>query len=465
MGAKALAVISKGAQLCWRTARAWCGRLWAWYKALYKGRRWYVKTAIAAASLVVLLALYLFLVDINFLWLFGRSPGLESIRRPNTAEASVIYSADGVQIGKFFSENRTPVDYDDVNPVFWQVLIDTEDERYYSHFGIDFAGLFAVVKDMIVRHEARGASTITQQLAKNMFRVRTEYSTGLLGYIPGVNMLIMKSKEWIIATKLEMVYDKKEILTMYANTVDFGSNAFGIKTACKTYFNTTPSQLTIEQAAVLVGMLKATTYYNPKVNPKNALRRRNTVLQNLANNRHITQAECDSLSQIPIALSYNVEGNYDGQAPYFREAVAQELKEWCRDNGYDLYTSGLQIYTTIDSRMQRYAEEAANKQMRQVQRNFNNHWGKEEPWRDRQHRVIPGFVEDIAKRLPVYKYLSQRYDGNADSIAYHLNKPHKVKLFDYDDGVIEQEISTLDSIRYMLRFMHCGFVAMEPQTG
>lgn len=229
------------------------------------------------------------MVDINFLWLFGKSPGFSQIMHPTTSEASEIYSADGVMIGKYFSENRTPVKYEEVNPLFWKALIDTEDERFYKHFGVDFTGLFAVAKDIIVHHEARGASTITQQLAKNMFRVRTQYSTGLLGYIPGVRMLIMKSKEWIIATKLEILYDKKEILTMYANTVDFGSNAYGIKTACKTYFNTTPSEMTAEQAAVLVGMLKATTYYNPITNPENSLQRRNTVLHNLMTHKDITK--------------------------------------------------------------------------------------------------------------------------------------------------------------------------------
>lgn len=172
-------------------------------------------------------------------------------------------------IGKYFNENRTPVKFEDVNPVFWKALIATEDERFYSHHGIDYKGLVSAVKDAVVHHDARGASTITQQLAKNMFRMRTNYSTGLLGMIPGVRMLIVKSKEWIIATKLEMTHNKNEILTMYANTVDFGSNAFGIKTAAKTYFNCSPKDLTVEQAAVLVGMLKATTYYNPLTNPEN----------------------------------------------------------------------------------------------------------------------------------------------------------------------------------------------------
>lgn len=439
--------------------------VWPWYKSLYQGRPWYVKTGVALLSGLIALIIYLGAVDLNFLWLFGKSPGFAQIKNPNTSSASEIYSADGKLIGKYFNENRTPVKYEEVNPQFWKALIDTEDERFYRHIGIDFQGLFGAAKDALVGNDARGASTITQQLAKNMFRVRTQYSTGLLGKIPGIKILIMKSKEWIIALKLEMLYEKNDILTMYANTVDFGSNSYGIKTASKTYFNTTPANLTTEQGAVLVGMLKATTHYNPIANPKNSLRRRNVVLQNMVTKGDLSKKQYDSLSVIPIKLSYSVESNYDGQALYFREAVANYLKDWCEENGYDLYSSGLKIYTTIDTRMQKYAEEAARKQMKQIQRNFNNHWGKNDPWIDENGKVIPGFIEQIAQRQPVYKYLAAKYQNNPDSITYYLNKPHKVKLFDYDEGTIEKEMSTMDSIRYMVRFMHCSMVAMEPQTG
>ena len=445
----------------WQKIRAF----WPWYKNLYKGRAWYTKSLIGFVSCIAAFFIYLGMVDTNFLWLFGKSPGFSRIMNPETHQASEIYSADGKLIGKFFNENRTPVKFEDVNPTFWKVLVDTEDERFYKHHGIDFTGMLAAAKDIIVHHDARGASTITQQLAKNMFRVRTQYSTGLLGYIPGIKMLVMKSKEWIIATKLELVYDKKDILTMYANTVDFGSNAFGIKTACKTYFNTTPSELTLDQMAVLVGMLKATTYYNPRINPKNSLKRRNIVLSNMLRHNDINRAQYDSISAKPITLNYSVESNYDGEALYYREYLANYLKDWCEENDYDLYSSGLKIYTTLDSRMQEYAEQAAIKQMKIVQRNFKNHWGNEEPWQDENHKVIPGFIEGIAKKLPVYKYLSNKFENSPDSIDYYLNKPHTVKLFDYEKGFIEEQMSTMDSIRYMVHFMHCAFVAMEPQTG
>ena len=456
--------------------RGLMGRIWKsfwktvkktghWYAWLYKGKPWYVKILAAILTLIFLFFLYLGAVDNNFLWLFGKSPSMQTIKNKRPSQASEIYSSDNEQIGKFFSENRTPVKYEEVSPVFWRALIDTEDERFYSHHGIDYTAFIAALKDYLLHNDARGASTITQQLAKNLFRTRSEYSTGLLGNIPGLKMLIMKSKEWITAYKLEYFFTKEEILTQYANTVDFGSNAFGIKTAAKTYFGITPKELTAEQSAVLVGMLKATTYYNPRINPDNALKRRNVVLANMLEHGDITQEAFDSLKTTDIHLDYSVENAYDGQANYFREAVANYLKDWCRDNGYDLYTDGLKIYTTLDTRMQKYAEAAAIKQMRQVQRNFNSHWGTTNPWQDERHQEIRNFIEDIAKRQPYYKQLLQKFPTEPDSILFYLNKPHKVKLFDYENGFIEKEISTMDSIRYMVRFMHCGFVAMEPNTG
>lgn len=441
-------------------------RFFRWYISLYKGTKWYTKMITVILSFFAALILWLGAVDINLFWLFGSSPGfINGGLDEHAAEASEIYSADGKMIGKFYNENRSPVSYDDVNPMFWKALIDTEDERFYKHWGIDPIGVFGAAKDAATGHGGRGASTITQQLAKNLFRTRQNYSRGLLGKVPGMKMLVLKSKEWIIATKLEMKYNKEDILTMYANTVDFGSNAFGIKTAAKTYFSTTPKKLKIEECAVLVGMLKATTYYNPRTNPKNALARRNQVLENMVTHGDLSREECDSLKELPIDLNIVVETPNDGMAQYFRNGVADELKDWCKANDVDLYADGLKIYTTLDTRMQKYAEEAVTKQMRQVQRNFNEHWRGQHPWQDENHKEIPGFIEDIAKKLPLYQKLEARYGENSDSINIELNRPHMVKLFDYEKGEIEMKMSTLDSIRYMVAFMHCGFVAIEPNTG
>ena len=446
---------------------------WAWYKSIYKGRPWYIKTVSVLGTLVVLFMLYLGAVDLNLFWLFGKSPGWSEIKEHRTAQASELYSADGVLLGKYFNENRIPVEYKDVAPVFWQALISTEDERFYDHWGVDPLGLVGAAKDAATGRGGRGASTITQQLAKNMFRVRTQYSTGLVGKIPGVKILIMKTKEWITALKLEIYFastkgrkeGKNEILVQYANTVDFGHNAFGIKIASKTYFNTTPNKLTADQAAVLVGMLKATTFYNPISHPENSLKRRNVVLENMLTHGYLDRTQFDTLKAKPIDCSeFKPEENYDGQAKYFREAIAKYLDKWLDENGLNLYTAGLKIYTTVDSRMQKYAEEAAIKQMKQVQRNFNSHWGKTNPWQDEHHNEIKNFIEDIAKRQSYYKFLKNKFNDNQDSIDYYLNKPHKVKVFDYEKGEIEKEMSTMDSIRYMVRFMHCSFVAIEPQT-
>ena len=437
---------------------------WSWYKGLYKGRRWYVKLLLGLVSFILLIIVYLGMVDLNFLWLFGKSPGFYSILHPPSSIASEIYSADGVRIGKFYNENRSPVKYEDVNPVFWTALVDTEDERFFSHYGIDPYGLAGALKDAIVHRQPRGASTITQQLAKNMFRVRTQYSTGLLGKIPGISIVVKKSKEWVIATKLEIVYTKQEILTMYANTVDFGSNSFGIKTACSTYFSTTPKEMTTNQAATLVGMLKGTTVYNPILHPDKSLQRRNTVLQNMVSHQHLSEQEYATLHTLPMDLHFHSDIQSNNQWTYFQDAVEANLQEWSKANGYDLYTSGLKIYTTLDTRIQQHAEIAVRQQMELVQASFDHDWGTDAPWREEDGRVTPHFIEKLVKKLPVYKYLEKRYAGNTDSIDYYLNQPHKVKLFDYRQP-IEREMSTLDSLRYMVQFMHCGFIAMDPQSG
>lgn len=448
------------------TCNGW-RRFKVWYKGLYKGRPWYTRTLIAIATMIVCFILFLIAVDINFLWLFGKSPSTSSIMHPPTLEASYIYSADGVEIGKYFDENRTIVKYDEINPEFFTVLISTEDERFYKHHGIDFGGLAAAAKDLLLHGRARGASTITQQLVKNMFRMRTnkEYSTGLLGYIPGVKMLIVKSKEWIIATKLEIFYSKQQILEMYANTVDFGSNAYGIKTAAKTYFDTTPDKLKIQECAVLVGLLKATSTYNPRLNPKNSLRRRNIVLKGMCDQGKITKAQCDSISAMPIELHYTVDNAYSGQALYFKQEVARQLEEWCQNTGYDLNTDGLKIYTTIDTRMQRYAEQAVTEKMKIVQRNFKEHWGDSDCWVDENGKTIANFVEDKAHNTDVYHRLLARFPNNLDSVDYYMNLPHRVHLFDYENDSLYMEMSSMDSVRYMLHFMHTGFIAMEPANG
>ncbi len=442
------------------------------------GGPWYKRIAVWLITLVLMLLLLLLAVDNNLFYLFGRSPGFHQINNPVTNDASEIYSSDSVLIGRFFSENRTPVEYDDISPRLIRTLIATEDERFYHHHGIDVVALGSAIKDMFGGH-ARGASTITQQLAKNLFRVRTEYSTGLLGNIPGVRIGVMKAKEWIVAVKLEMTYSKEEILTMYLNTVDFGSNSFGIKTAARTFFGTTPDKLNYEQSAMLVGMLKATSAYNPRRHPEAAQQRRNIVLQNLYNSGGLiidgyraTATQLDSLQALPIELNNAAtESIYDGLADYFRTHLQAHINALCdrglirgqQQHRLDLYADGLKIYTSIDMRLQRYAEAAVSQEMRAIQQRFDDHWRGITPWRDRYGRELPGFIERIAKQSPHYKQLSERFPDQSDSIDYYMNLPHRMTLFSYD-GPIVRDISTMDSIRYMVSFMHCGFIALEPDT-
>ena len=425
-----------------------------WYVRLYKGKPWWKRTLLAVFSFFFLLFFYIFGVSVNLLWLFGRMPSMDNILHPENDEASVIYSADGQLLGKFFKENRTPVKFEDVNPFFFTTLIDTEDERFYHHHGVDFKGIGAAIKD-ILHGNPRGASTITQQLVKNMFRVRTRYSTGLLGNIPGVRILIMKTKEAIIATQLEMCYTKDEILRMYVNTVDFGSNAFGIRTAAKTYFNTTPKELKPEECAVLVGLLKATSTYNPHTNYDNSLRRRNVVLNNLYSHGHLSMRERDSLSSLPIDIShYKIENVYDGSAPYIRQEIASFLTDKFEELGLgtvDLYSDGLRIYTSIDSRMQRYAESAVLNYLKTLQRSFQP-----------SSRVIDRYTDNVIKTLPRYRQLQ---DGPPDSLNHYLrdeiNRPHQLTINDPYLGPRTVMMSTRDSIRTMLGFLQAGFVVIE----
>ncbi|MCH5179402.1 MAG: transglycosylase domain-containing protein [Prevotellaceae bacterium] len=430
--------------------------LWRWYSGLYRGKSWYKRVLTAAVSLVLLLFFYVFAVYVNLLWLFGKMPSVDSIMHPETDEASVVYSADGVVLGKFFRENRSSVRYDDVAPMFFRALIDTEDERFYYHNGIDYQGVAAAVKDMFMG-SPRGASTITQQLAKNMFRVRTQYSNGLLGNVPGVKMLLLKTKECIAALELEMLYSKEEILQMYINTVDFGSNAYGLRTAAATYFGTTPDRLKIEECAVLVGLLKATSTYNPHSNYDKSLMRRNVVLYNLFTHGDLSRQDYDSLSALPIDISkYKVEKVYDGSAPYLRQEIARFLNEKFKEQGLgsvDLYSDGLRIYTTIDSRMQHYAESAVLTHVSRLQRNFRL-----------PASVAERHINSVLRTLPRYRQVKDNPDSLDHYLNVEANQPHEVLINDPYTGPQTMMLSTRDSIRTMLSFLQAGFVVVEPST-
>lgn len=429
----------------------------------FRGLPLWRKVANGFFTFLWIFLLYLILVDVNFMWLFGKSPSLSSLTNPPHSISSEIISADNQLIGKYFNENRKLVTFDEISPEMINTLISTEDRRFYKHVGIDFRGLGAAFVDGI-RGRPRGASTITQQLVKNMFKTRSYYSTGVLGSLPGLRIPIIKTKEWSAAIKLEIFYPKKKILEMYLNTVSFGSNAYGIHTASKTYFDTTPDQLNYEQSAVLVGLLKAITAYNPYLNPDRSKQRRNVVINQLVENEYVSRLEADSLKQLPLVINYNVEKPNEGVAPYFRNYLTRFLENWGDANGYDIYSDGLKIYVTIDSRMQRYAEEAVRKQMSRLQKNFFAHWSGQSPWRDEKGRELVNFIPELTKTTNVYKSLHRQFQGDEDSIQKYLNIPKKIKVFDYAGGSKEFTMSSMDSIRYMNHFLHCGFMAMEPDT-
>ncbi|WP_026955093.1 penicillin-binding protein 1A [Algoriphagus vanfongensis] len=415
--------------------------------------------------------LFVWMVSVDFLGLFGALPDFKALENPDSEVASELYSIDGFLLGTYARENRSPVTYQELSPNLVNALIATEDERFEEHSGIDIRAMSRVfVKSILLGQDAGGGSTLSQQTAKNLFKTRTDDNQGFLSSIPGLRMLIIKTKEWIVASQLEKAYTKQEILTLYLNTSEFGSNAYGIKTASKTFFNKTPDELDIQEAAVLVGLFKAPTYYSPVYNPDNSLRRRNTVLNQMVKNNFLSKSDYDSISAMPIELDYKVQNQNIGLATYFREVVKADLLRWTKENiksdgsSYDLFGDGLKIYVTIDSRMQRYAEEAVEEHMKALQALFYKDMGSRDPWIDESHRVIPNFIENAVKRTEAYRLLKVRYGDDTDSIDIKLHEKKKMRVFSWD-GEIDTLMSTMDSLKYYKKFLQTGFMSMDPHTG
>ncbi|MDO8968507.1 penicillin-binding protein 1A [Algoriphagus sp.] len=420
---------------------------------------------------VIFFILFVWMVSVNFLGLFGSLPDFKALENPESELASELYSADGFLLGTYARENRSPVKYEELSPNLVQALVATEDVRFEEHSGIDMTAMMRVfVKSILLGQDAGGGSTLSQQTAKNLFKTRTDASQGILSSVPGLRMLIIKTKEWIVATQLEKAYTKDEILTLYLNTSEFGSNAYGIKTASGTFFNKLPSELSVQESAVLVGLFKAPTYYSPVFNPENSLRRRNTVLAQMTKNGLLTKTEFDSISKLPIELDYRVRNQNHGLATYFREIVKADLIKWTKENlksdgsSYDLFGDGLKIYVTLDSRMQRYAEEAVQEHMSVLQQAFYKEMGNRDPWIDENFQVIPNFIENAVKRTEAYRLLKVRYGDDTDSINLRLNEKKKMRVFSWD-GEIDTLMSTMDSMRYYKKFLQAGFMSMDPHTG
>jgi penicillin-binding protein 1A len=420
---------------------------------------------VAFLAFWIVLLFYVFAVSVDLFGLFGPMPDLKSLENPKNELASEVYSADGALLGKYFISNRSPIEYEDISPNLINALVATEDVRFERHSGIDFKGTFAILGSILTM-DPRGSSTISQQLAKNLYKTRSTDSEGTLYSVPYLKMFIIKTKEWITAIKIERSYTKREIITMYLNTVDFGSNAYGIKTAASTFFRKKPAELTVPESAVLVGLLKSTTAYNPKRNPERAKIRRNTVMSQMVKYGYLAENEYDKLKAQPIEKmieNYTVENHSKGLATYFRSVVQRELQRWCRENGYDIYRDGLRIYTTIDSRMQAHAEEAMAAWMTQLQTKFNAHWKGRNPWIDENYKEIPNFVERAARRTPHFRELQEAGISEADIWA-EMNKKVPMRIFSWK-GEIDTTLSPMDSIRYYKRFLHAGLLSLEPATG
>lgn len=416
----------------------------------------------------ILIAFFCFLllvsaVEVNLLGIFGFSPTLSDIKRPNMRIPSELYTSDGKLIGRYYRENRIPVEYKDLPQSLIKALIATEDARFHTHFGIDFLSVFGSIKASF-GGEKRGASTLTQQLAKNLYRTRTDRHQGIVQYIPFLRTAIYKLKEWITALKLESVYSKNEILTLYLNTVPFGNNTFGIKTASKLYFNKDVNNLKIEECALLVGMLKATSTYDPIKNRSIAFERRNIVLAQMLKYGYLNQDEFEKARVRAIQLNILERTDDDEESSYLRDAVARWLEEWCESNGYSLYESGLKVYTTINSRMQNLAEEAVSEHMKSLQRRLYAAWGTENPWRDADKKEILDFPQRAVKRTSLYTNLVSFYGSNSDSVEYYLNKRKKMRVFTWN-GSKDTIFSTLDSIKYYAKFLNAGMMTLDPFNG
>ena len=442
-----------------------------------------------AAGVVVVVVLFWMITKG---WL-GYLPPLEELQNPKNKYASEVFSADMQSLGRYYRQaNRVGVQYSDLSPELVEALIATEDARFYNHTGVDFK---AFMRAVLKLGRAGGGSTLTQQLAKQIWSPRANNI---------FERAMQKPIEWVIATKLERLYSKDEILLMYLNQFDFLYNAVGIKSAAQVYFSTTPAALKVEESAMLVGMCKNPSLYNPVRRPQNALARRNTVLSQMKKYGYLTETECDSLQALPIELHYSSVDHKQGAAPYFREYLrnvltAKEPKEsqysewnkqqykidkyqwdnnplygFCNKNSkpdgshYDLYQDGLRIYTTIDSRMQRYAEEAVEEHMQSLQKSFFRECKRKRnaPFSISITREeTDGIMTRSMRQTDRYRGM-KKAGATEEEIRAAFNTPVEMQVFSYEgNGLIDTVMSPMDSIRWLKTYLRCGFLSMDPLNG
>ena len=413
----------------------------------------------------VILVIVLFFIGVNY-GLLGKMPDLEAIQNPNNSVSTSIYSSDYEVLGSYYTENRIEITYDELSPYLVKGLVATEDRRFYEHSGIDLKSLFrAMIMTGFLRKDEGGGSTLTQQLAKNLFHAD-------FAKAGRIHRMFQKIKEWVLAAKLERTFTKEELIDIYFNTIGFGYNSYGIKTAAFTYFYKTPKELKPEEAALLVGLLNGIGKFNPRLHPEAAMERRNLVLRRMVEADVITKAQGDSLTKQKIKLNFHNPDFREGLGTYIREYIRQELQNWCDKNPkpdgtkWDIYEDGLKVYTTIDSRMQKYAEDAMAEHLTFLQDAFFKEWKGKDPWKYGA-KAKPELLDRMMKQSDRYQEL--KAEGKSeDEIKKIFNTKTAMTIFSwhgYKASSVDTTLSPLDSLRYYLQIIQVGFLAMDAKTG
>jgi len=420
----------------------------AWKKALFK--------IIVSGALILGMLLFSLIVLVR-IGVFGELPSYADLRKIRNNTATNIYSVDNKLLGRYYYQNRTNARFEDLPEHLIKALVATEDVRFFKHNGVDFRSTMRVLVKTVLMFDrsAGGGSTLSQQLAKNLYG-RTKHG---IFTIP-----VAKIKEIILARRIEKLYSKEEILELYLNTVSFGEDTYGIETASIIFFGKQPNELKIEESAVLVGLLKANTSYNPRMNKGASLKRRNTVLSQMHKYGFLKKADLDSLKEIPVSIKYRKLTYTEGPAPYFREYLRKEclkiLKDKKRDDGssYNLYTDGLKVYTTLNGTLQEYLEEAVEDHMRKLQEIFDNHWKGQEPW-----LLDPNMALLQIQQSNIYQSLTKQGYSHTDAIEM-MKKPHKTEIFTWE-GAKDTTISSLDSLLHHFKLLQIGSLVMNGKSG
>jgi len=415
------------------------------------GKRIITWLVLAIAAVMLFIGILILSV---YLGVFGKIPAPTDLLAIEQDNASLVYSADGTLMGKYYLINRQSIGNDAISPFVREALIATEDNRFFEHHGLDFISLGRVIfKSVLLGNTSQGGgSTISQQLAKNLYGRK---SYGIF------SLPVNKIKEMFIAQRLEDVYSKEEILTLYLNTVAFGEDVYGIEAAAWRYFNKPSANLNVPESATLIGMLAANTYYNPRLYPERSTTRRNLVLSRMVVQGFVTEKDAEKYKVQPIQLDYNLMGMNRGIAPYFRAFIRRQVNKILKEKYGDTYnpeTDGLNIYTSINIQLQSYAEQAVAKHMQKLQAEFDNHWKTKDPWYQ-----YPEVYQKRLQKTTTYKQLKTDGKSNAE-IEKKLNIPHTMQILS-PEGEQVVEMSIADSVKHYLRMLNTGFLATDPKTG